>query len=61
MVIYQDIPVIRKNTWNGTKTSYGDIPVGSINTITGKFEPCVNNRGRAYAARNRLSYRSKKS
>ena len=35
----------------------GDIPVGSFNEITGKFEPAVNNRGRAYAARKRAAYR----
>ena len=35
----------------------GDIPVGRVNEVTGKFEPVVNNRGRAYAARKRASYR----
>lgn len=35
----------------------GDIPAGQINEITNKFEPCINNRGYGYAARNRLKYR----
>jgi len=38
---------------------YGDVPVISYNSITNKFEAVVNTRGRAYAARKRLAYRSK--
>jgi hypothetical protein len=28
-----------------------------LNPITNKFEPCVNHRGNAYAARKRMKYR----
>lgn len=39
---------------------YGDVPVGSLNEITGAFEPTVNTRGRAYAKRSDLKYRNKR-
>jgi len=71
MVIWKDIciPIITK-IWHihklkgklhkdFTKTC-GDIPVANFNEITNKFEPVVNNRGRAYAARKRLIYRKRK-
>lgn len=38
----------------------GDIPVGSFNEQTKQWEPVVNNRGNAYAARNRQKYRKNK-
>jgi hypothetical protein len=71
MVIWQGSPVkIYHKTahirWNGDKVryaftiDYGDIPVGNLNEITMKFEPCVNTRGHAYAARKRFSYRKRK-
>lgn len=44
---------------NAFVKTYGDIPVANLNEITNKLEPVVNNRGRAYAARRRLSYRKK--
>lgn len=45
---------------NFTK-DFGEIPIGSFNEETQKFEPCVNTRGRAYAARNRRIYLNKKT
>lgn len=71
MVIYNDVcvPIIHK-IWHIHKIGkrlhrdftkdFGDIPVGNLNEITGKFEPCVNTRGRAYAARNRKKYLKRK-
>ncbi len=38
----------------------GDVPSLRFNSITGRIEEVVNNRGRAYAARRRLKYRNKK-
>jgi hypothetical protein len=40
--------------------TWGDIPVGTLNRITGKIMDVENPRGRAYAARNRASYRRTK-
>lgn len=71
MIIWRDIPVkikekqshIKKiggRLYNSFIVTYGDIPVVNINEITGQMEEVVNTRGRAYAARRRLSYRSKK-
>jgi hypothetical protein len=71
MVIWQDIavPIIEKQVHvraiKGAKArrrfsfikTFGDIPVAIINSVTGKIEPVVNNRGRAYAARRRNAYR----
>jgi hypothetical protein len=37
--------------------TWGDIPVGTLNRLTGKIMDVENPRGRAYAARNRASYR----
>ncbi len=71
MIIWIDVPVrIYHKCWhihkigkvvhhNFTK-DYGDIPVIDVNTITNKAVPVVNNRGKAYAARKRLKYRSSK-
>jgi hypothetical protein len=39
----------------------GEIPVAVWNDVTKKLEAVVNTRGRAYAARNRDSYRKGKS
>jgi len=39
---------------------FGDLPVARFNTLSRKFEPVVNLRGRAYAARNRRCYRRRK-
>ena len=36
---------------------FGDLPVARFNEITGRIEPVLNLRGRAYAARNRRRYR----
>jgi len=70
MEIYKDIavPIVHK-IWHihdlGKRVhrdftkDFGDVPVGRWNPETGKFEECVNLRGRAYAAR-RLKYRAKK-
>lgn len=75
MVIWKDIavPIVEKQTHIraiscGAKgrrrhsfiKTYGDVPVARINRITGLWEEVVNNRGRAYAARRRRSYRAKK-
>lgn len=70
MNIWRDIPVKIFHKFHHIKyigdrgrfsfaVDYGDVPVGSINPITGKFEPCVNTRGNAYAARKRKMYRNK--
>ena len=40
---------------------WGDIPVATLNRVTGKLMAVDNPRGRAYAARNRAAYRSAKS
>lgn len=69
--IYRDIPVkirhkcshVRKvggKSYYSFINDYGDVPVSSINDITGKMEWCQNNRGSAYAARKRLQYRKRK-
>lgn len=74
MVIWQDIavPIVEKQyhirALKGAKAkrrfsfikTFGDIPVARINEITGKIEAVINNRGRAYAARRRKSYRNRK-
>ena len=41
--------------------TWGDIPVGTLNRLTGKIMDVENPRGRAYAARNRAAYRRAKS
>lgn len=58
MVIYRDVyvPYVKKDG----KVYAGDVPVSNWNSITKKNEPVVNTRGKAYAARNRLSYRNSK-
>ena len=71
IVIYQDAPVIIKTkithirkiggrTYRAFIKDYGDIPVAVINSITGQLMEVENNRGMAYACRNRLRYRNKK-
>lgn len=40
-------------------SDFGTLPVASWNEQTQKFEPVVNTRGVAYAARNRRKYRRK--
>lgn len=71
MVIWKDIDVrIRHKTvhvrkvggrlYNSFINDYGDIPAIHYNEITKLFEPVVNLRGRAYAARKRQSYRLKR-
>jgi len=70
-VIWQDMPVpiinkethVRKiggKTYRSFIKTFGDIPIVRINLITNKWEPVVNYRGKAYAARKRLKYRKKK-
>jgi len=72
MVIWQDVTVrIRHKIWHvhGVKgrlhrdftLDYGDIPLWRFNEITNKREICVNTRGRAYGARKRQMYRTKKN
>jgi hypothetical protein len=65
-VIWCDVPVKIKRketilTKSGIKrkfiVGYGDVPVANYNVITDKIEEVVNNRGIAYAARNRLCYK----
>jgi hypothetical protein len=41
--------------------TWGDLPVGTLNRITGKIMDVENPRGRAYAARNRAAYRRAKA
>lgn len=41
--------------------TWGDLPIGTLNRITGKIMDVENPRGRAYAARNRAAYRHAKS
>ena len=71
VVIWRDTPVLIKHkcihikkiggkTHNSFIIDYGDVPVGSINAITGKFEPCINHRGYGYAARKRMKYRKRR-
>lgn len=71
MVLWADVPVrIRRKMsycrkfcgkrYFGFIDTYGELPVVNFNKITNKFEPVVNNRGIAYAARNRQMYRKKK-
>ena len=70
MVIWKDIAVnirekcvhIKKiggRVYNSFVNTFGDLPVANFNEVTNKWEEVVNNRGRAYAARKRLSYRKK--
>ncbi len=37
--------------------TWGDLPLATLNRVTGKLMAVENLRGRAYAARNRASYR----
>jgi len=71
MVIWQDVPVLVREkivhikkiggkVYRSFCNSYGDLPVMRFNEITNKIEEVVNNRGKAYAARRRKSYRKKK-
>lgn len=66
--IYKDVPVpIEHKTWHIHKIGktihrdftkdYGDVPVGSFNKITNKFEEAVNTRGLSYATRKRKMFR----
>lgn len=72
MVIYKDINVTIKEKGlhavykngkytikNGFALFNGDVPVAHWNDVTKQMEAVDNNRGRAYAARNRLQYRNK--
>ena len=71
MVIWKDISVLYRakelhvkkigKLYRAFCLSFGEVPVGSFNEITGKFEACANARGRAYGARKRLCYRRKKA
>lgn len=45
---------------NPKKETYGDVPVWHVNGITEQEELVINNRGMAYAYRNRLIYRKRK-
>jgi hypothetical protein len=68
VIIWKSVPVlVKQKCWHIHKigkrrhqdftVDYGDVPVGRINPFTGRFEECVNTRGLAYAARNRLKYK----
>lgn len=70
-VIWQDVHVLIKAkeqhvrkmggcVYNSFIVTRGDVPRVRFNEITNKFEEVVNNRGKAYAARKRLMYRTKK-
>lgn len=69
LVIYKDVPVrIIHKCWHVHKVcgkchrdftkDFGDVPVTRVNPETGNWEEVVNNRGLAYATRNRLMYKS---
>jgi hypothetical protein len=72
LTIYRDVypvlvsvkkPHIHKmggRVYNHHYVDYGDVPVGTLNEVTGLWEPVVNLRGRAYATRNRKQFRKKK-
>jgi hypothetical protein len=71
MVIWRDIGVrifhktphirfIGDKLRNAFTKDCGDVPVCHWNEATGKMEPVVNLRGRAYAARRRFAYRLNK-
>jgi hypothetical protein len=57
-VIYRDVPVVYKDKQG--QEYYGDVPVAALNKVTKLFEPVVNTRGNAYAARTRMKYRKRK-
>lgn len=70
--MWRDVPVkIRRKMWHIRGINkrlrrafcciYGDVPIGSYNTKTEKFELCFNSRGNAYALRNALRNRKCKS
>lgn len=59
ITVWKYAPVMVRESPNSLPT-YGDIPCGRFNEATGLFEHCVNPRGKAYAARKRQMYRSKK-
>ncbi len=72
MIIWKTLAIkIRNKFWHIRKlkkrlrrsfaNDYGDVPVGRINEVTGKFEPTVNLRGNSYAKRNDVKYRKKKA
>jgi hypothetical protein len=71
MIFWRDVPVrINHKCWHIHKIGgifhrdftkdYGDLPVGRINTVTNRAEAVVNNRGMAYATRNRKKFLNSK-
>lgn len=71
MIFYKSLRVLIKikmthirkiggRTYRSFILDYGNILGIRFNEITGKSEAVINNRGRAYACRNRLRYRRKK-
>lgn len=63
MTVYKDVDLmIWRKMWHIHKEKgtihcdftkvEGELPIGSFNVITKKWEPCVNHRGVAYALRN---------
>lgn len=58
LIIWRDVAVLVRRP--DGKLELGDLPVCTLNEITGKFEPVENRRGRAYASRKQLRYRRKK-
>ena len=71
LVIWRDTPAIIKHKmehirklggklFSGFILDNGDVPIGQFNSITKKFEPCVNTRGIAYATRKRLKFKKNK-
>jgi hypothetical protein len=72
ITIYRDIavPVVAKiahirkiggREYRAFVRTWGDLPIATLNRVTGKLMAVENPRGRAYAARNRASYRRPKS
>lgn len=69
MEIYRDFPLVyRAKEYHATKKKnkrafgifFGDIPVAYFNSVTKKWEECVNTRGNAYATRRRAKFRRNK-
>ena len=58
ITFFRDVPVIYEDA-KGDRY-YGEVPFVTLNNVTGRYEEVVNNRGNAYGARHRQSYRRKR-
>lgn len=60
-VIWRDVPEVVVHNEKGERDfDAADIPCVRYNEQTKQFEPVINHRGRAYAARKRMKYRNKR-